>query len=301
MYGSSFEIKTLQHLRARISYSLRTDKSVCRQDFSHTNRPTPSNQKAKMSTEDDEMLAAAALWAGGGGDASDSDGGIEPSALPSSADAEAAAPKPATPPAPAQSRSSNKKQKKAKKKEKAAAPSKANNGTEEDEWLTPDSVTYSVHITQLPYEATVREVRSLFEESGCTITSTRFVYGRDTRKGHSEQSFRGVAFCDFSDKTSFDNALKLNKSLFPGHGRRMNVRPTKTREELADIVEKREKMLDEKKFTADRSIKARGDKNKRRHIDSRRNNPGSEKKKIKWAHKKGGDGRRKFSGGKGKS
>lgn len=247
------------------------------------------------------MLAAAALWAGGGGDASDSDGGIEPSALPSSADAEAAAPKPATPPAPAQSRSSNKKQKKAKKKEKAAAPSKANNGTEEDEWLTPDSVTYSVHITQLPYEATVREVRSLFEENGCTITSTRFVYGRDTRKGHSEQSFRGVAFCDFSDKASFDNALKLNKSLFPGHGRRMNVRPTKTREELADIVEKREKMLDEKKFTADRSIKARGDKNKRRHIDSRRNNPGSEKKKSKWAHKKGGDGKRKFSGGKGKS
>ena len=255
-----------------------------------------------MSTEDDEMLAAAALWAGGGGDASDSDGGNEPSALSSSTDAEAAAPKPAPSPAPAQSRSSNKKQKKAKKKkEKAAAPSKANNGTEEDEWLTPDSVTYSVHITQLPYEATVREVRSLFEESGCTITSTRFVYGRDTRKGHSEQSFRGVAFCDFSDKTSFDNALKLNKSLFPGHGRRMNVRPTKTREELADIVEKREKMLDEKKFTADRSIKARGDKNKRRHIDSRRNNPGSEKKKSKWAHKKGGDGKRKFSGGKGKS
>jgi len=196
-----------------------------------------------------------------------------------------------------------KKSKKAKKKkeEKAAAPNKDNNGAQEDEWLTPDSVTYSVHITQLPYEATVREVRSLFEESGCTITSTRFVYGRDTRKGHSEQSFRGVAFCDFSDKKSFDNALKLDKTTFPGHGRRMNVRPTKTHEELADIVEKREKMLEEKKFTADRSIKARGDKNKRRHIDSRRNNPGSGKKKSKWAHKKGGDGKRKFSGGNGKS
>ena len=134
-----------------------------------------------MSTEDDEMLAAAALWAGGGGDASDSDGGNEPSALPSFADAKAVAPKPG------QSKSSHKKQKKAKKKkeEKAAAPNKDNNGAQEDEWLTPDSVTYSVHITQLPYEATVREVRSLFEESGCTITSTRFVYGRDTRKGHS--------------------------------------------------------------------------------------------------------------------
>ena len=255
-----------------------------------------------MSTEDDEMLAAAALWAGGGGDALDSDRGNEPSASPSSADTEAEAPKPATSPAPAQSSSSNKKLKKAKKKKvKAAAPSKANNGTHEDEWLTPDAVTYSVHITQLPYEATVREVRSLFEESGCTITSTRFVYGRDTRKGHSEQSFRGVAFCDFSDKKSFDNALKLDKTTFPGHGRRMNVRPTKTHEELADIVEKREKMLEEKKFTADRSIKARGDKNKRRHIDSRRNNPGSGKKKSKWAHKKGGDGKRKFSGGNGKS
>lgn len=38
----------------------------------------------------------------------------------------------------------------------------------------------------------------------------------------------------------------------------MNVRPTKTHKELADIVEKREKMLEEKKFTADRSIQARG-------------------------------------------
>ena len=44
-------------------------------------------------------------------------------------------------------------------------------------------------------------------------------------------------------------------------------------------------------------IEARGDKNKRRHIESRKNNPDSRKKKSKWAHKKGGDGKRKFSGG----
>ena len=234
-----------------------------------------------MSTEDDEMLAAAALWAGGGGDDSDSDGGSQSSPT-SPASAEAA--KPSTKPTP---QSSNKK---AKNK---ATP----NNSAEDEWLTPDSVTYSVHITQLPYEATVREVREVFEKSGCTITSTRFVYGRDTRKGHSEQSFRGVAFCDFPDKRSFDNALKLHMTQFPGHGRRMNVRPTKTHKELADIVEKREKMLEEKKFTADRSIQARGDKNKRRHIESRKNNPDS-RKKSKWAHKKGGVGKQKFSGGK---
>ena len=238
-----------------------------------------------MSNEDDEMLAAAALWAGGGGDDSDSDGGSE--SLPSSP-ASAEAETPSANPTP---QSSNKKAKKAKNK---AMP----NNSAEDEWLTPDSVTYSVHITQLPYEATVREVREVFEKSGCTITSTRFVYGRDTRKGHSEQSFRGVAFCDFPDKRSFDNALKLDKTQFPGHGRRMNVRPTKTHKELADIVEKREKMLEEKKFTADRSIQARGDKNKRRHIESRKNNPDSRKKKSKWAHKKGGNGKRKFSGGK---
>ena len=240
-----------------------------------------------MPTEDDEMLAAAALWAGGGGDDSDSDGGSQSSPTsPASAEAE-------TPSAKQTPQSSNKKAKKAKKAKKKVTPSKST----EDEWLTPDSVTYSVHITQLPYEATVREVREVFEKSGCTITSTRFVYGRDTRKGHSEQSFRGVAFCDFPDKRSFDNALKLHMTQFPGHGRRMNVRPTKTHKELADIVEKREKMLEEKKFTADRSIQARGDKNKRRHIESRKNNPDSRKKKSKWAHKKGGDGKRKFSGG----
>ena len=238
-----------------------------------------------MSTEDDEMLAAAALWAGGGGDDSDSDGGNNPSQSPKSAEA-------GTPSAKKTPQSSKKKQQK-KAKKKATS-----NKSTEDGWLTPDSVTYSVHITQLPYEATVREVRDLFEKSGCNITSTRFVYGRDTRKGHSEQSFRGVAFCDFPDKRSFDNALKLDKTQFPGHGRRMNVRPTKTHKELADIVEKREKMLEEKKFTADRSIQARGDKNKRRHIESRRNNSDSSKKKSKWAHKKGGDGKRKFSGGK---
>jgi hypothetical protein len=244
-----------------------------------------------MSTEDDEMMAAAALWAGGSGREvdSDSDGGSEPSpSSPASSGAQAGAT------TSTKSQSSSKPKQKRTEKKNAASTTRS-----KEEWLTPDSVVYSVHITQLPYEATVREVRSLFEKRGCNITSTRFVYGRDTRKGHSEQSFRGVAFCDFSDKVSFDNALKLDKTQFPNHGRRINVRPTKTQEQLADIVERREKMLEEKKFTADRSIKARGDKNKRRHIESRKNNlDNHKKKKSKWAHKKGGGGNRKFSGGK---
>lgn len=107
-----------------------------------------------MSTEDDEMLAAAALWAGGGGDDSDSDGGNDPSpSFPASAEAET----PSAKPTPHTSSNSKKKQKKAAKKN--ATPDKST----EDEWLTPDSVTYSVHITQLPYDAKVREVREIFE------------------------------------------------------------------------------------------------------------------------------------------
>lgn len=216
-----------------------------------------SEKKKRKRDEDDDMLAAAAAWAEGGG------GGDSPDDSDDNHHDGPASPAAAEP--------------KHTKRSKHA----------EDQWLTPDSITYSVHLTQLPYEAKVREVRSVFEKQKCVITSLRFCYGqRDARNG-GERPFKGVAFCDFADKASLDRALELDKTIFPGYSRRMNVRPTKTKEELAAIVEKRDKMLEGKKYQAGRSEKWKsGEKKKRRHIEARRKQNPEGKKKQKWGKKK---------------
>ena len=62
-------------------------------------------------------------------------------------------------------------------------------------------------------------------------------------------SFRGVAFVDVKDEDSFGKALALHNEKGPG-GRKVQVRPTKTTAELADIVRKRESFLVNKKKEA---------------------------------------------------
>ena len=223
-------------------------------------------KKRKRNEDDDAMLAAVAAWAerdgGEGDDAPD--------------DSTAAV-------------TDNVKGIKNERRTGASNQQNASNKTTidtEDQWLTPESITYSVHITQLPYEADVREVRLVFEKAGCVVTSIRFCYGqRDARNG-GERPFKGVAFCDFADKASLDKALDLDKTMFPGSSRRMNVRPTKTKEELATIVEKREKMLEDKNYKADRSEKWKSvEKRKRRHIEARKHNPGGKKKQKRRKNK----------------
>lgn len=162
-----------------------------------------------------------------------------------------------------------------------------------DEWLTTETKVYSVHITQLPYEASVREVRSAFEKKGCVVTSIRFVYGRDEkRKG--ERSFRGVAFIDVADESSFKLALELDKTLLPRHGRRMNVRPTKTKKELAAIVERTTERLASRKI--DKNAPSKGNKVHRRRQEARKRQSESGKEK-KWS----GKAKRRHHGGKGRS
>ena len=101
----------------------------------------------------------------------------------------------------------------------------------------------SLHITQLPYDTNELDLRRLFAEQGCRISSIRLVYDRDE---HGRKTlFRGVAFVDLLDLDSYESAIKLNRKCTI-RGRKLNVRPTRTKQELSDIVERTQKLVQEK-------------------------------------------------------
>lgn len=101
----------------------------------------------------------------------------------------------------------------------------------------PTDKIFSLHLTQLSYEANEYEIRTVFAEAGCLISSIRLVYdGIGT-----ERTFRGVAFLDVCDELSYKKALSLNRRMLLG--RKMNVRPTKTKEELTDIVARTKELV----------------------------------------------------------
>jgi RNA recognition motif-containing protein len=99
------------------------------------------------------------------------------------------------------------------------------------------SETYSLHLTQLSFDAKEYDIRQLFEKRGCLLSSVRLVYDRF----EGAKLFRGVAFIDVSDKTSYEKALALDRAVFLG--RKINVRPTKTHQELADIVARKKELI----------------------------------------------------------
>jgi hypothetical protein len=101
---------------------------------------------------------------------------------------------------------------------------------------------YSLHLKNVPYDASQGDVRFAFGEKGCNVTSVRLVYDRDQSTG--ERNFRGVVFIDFADEKSYNLGLKEfhNKS-FLGKGRRISVRPTRTKSELSDIVRRTEEKV----------------------------------------------------------
>mmetsp|Transcript_18513 Transcript_18513/g.27442 ORF Transcript_18513/g.27442 Transcript_18513/m.27442 type:complete len:270 (-) Transcript_18513:32-841(-) len=100
---------------------------------------------------------------------------------------------------------------------------------------------FSLHLTNLPFDAVEYDIRSFFEGKGCLITSTRLVYDRALDAG---KAFRGVAFIDVADEKSYETALALTRSVF--QGRKINIRPTRTKEELADIVSRTKDLVAEK-------------------------------------------------------
>jgi RNA recognition motif-containing protein len=104
----------------------------------------------------------------------------------------------------------------------------------------------SLHITQIPFECTELDIRSHFAAKGCAVRSVRMVYDEIGGKG---KQFRGVAFCDVADEQSYELALKvIHRSRLLG--RKINVRPTRTREELSNIVERTKEIVTERKKLA---------------------------------------------------
>ncbi|GFH53770.1 hypothetical protein CTEN210_10246 [Chaetoceros tenuissimus] len=130
---------------------------------------------------------------------------------------------------------------------------------------------YSLHITNLPYHVQKHDIEEAFKNKGCDIISTRLVYNyhvsrrtyKDERRGDkqvtNENGFTGVAFIDVRDEKSYKLALSMDKTVLgdddneekgKGRGwrrRKMNVRPTKTQKELADIVKNTKQKVQEQK------------------------------------------------------
>jgi RNA recognition motif-containing protein len=102
---------------------------------------------------------------------------------------------------------------------------------------------YSLHVTQLSYNATEDDIRQHFFQAGCIgIQAIRLVYDFSQKNA---KKFRGVAFVDLSDVQSYEYALqKLHGSLLLS--RKINVRPVKSKVELANIVQQTRTIVSEK-------------------------------------------------------
>ena len=120
---------------------------------------------------------------------------------------------------------------------------------------------YSLHMTQLPYDANEWDIRQVLSQNGCgdeydefgtsnsTISSIRLVYDRDSQG--RKTLFRGVAFVDFTTIEAYKTALSLHHKV-KLRGRKLNLRPTKTKNELAQIVSQTQALIEEAKMQQQR-------------------------------------------------
>jgi len=107
---------------------------------------------------------------------------------------------------------------------------------------TRTATTYSLHLKNIPYDASQSDIRFAFLEKRCNVTSVRLVYDRDQKTG--EKHFRGVAFVDLADEESYQRGItEFHNKAFLGKGRRVSVRPTRTKSELSDIVRRTEEKV----------------------------------------------------------
>ena len=102
---------------------------------------------------------------------------------------------------------------------------------------------YSVHITQLDYDCKEWELRQFLQSFVTDICSIRLVYDRNStttsHNGPQQRTFRGVAFCDVASEESYRILLnKVHHQPFQSSSK-INVRPTKTKQELQKIVQER--------------------------------------------------------------
>ena len=134
--------------------------------------------------------------------------------------------------------------------------------------------SFSLHISQLPFDTTEWELRQFFvQHAGCTFSAVRLVYDAGI---DNKQVFRGVAFAECATKAAYQAALKLHQSARI-KGRRINVRPTKSKAELATIVQQRNELVEQKlqtlllkrKQNADDNIDTTNDRNKEKRVHKR--------------------------------
>ena len=174
--------------------------------------------------DDDELLLAASAWASaqdegsGSNNEEDQDDDLSPP----------------------------KKLKEKKEKVDAAGPTEYDNKNQAADvknlyCSSPPQNNYSLHLKNVPYDASQGDIRFAFGEKGCNVTSVRLVYDRDQSTG--ERHFRGVAFVDLADEKSYKMGLEFHNKSFLGKGRRVNVRPTRTKSELSDIVRRTEEKV----------------------------------------------------------
>ncbi len=135
------------------------------------------------------------------------------------------------------------------------------------------SKNWSVHVTQLSYEANMPSIRKLFTDQKCNVQSIRLVYDKQTQK------FRGVAFVDFKDESSMQLGLKLNMKSWKG--RKINVRPTKSKQELADIVQKRNELIANLPHNTGSSTNDKSTSSLSKQSNSTSSTPHSQKKNSK--------------------
>ena len=235
--------------------------------------------------EDDELLmAAAGQWAATAAD----DSGEEESS-----------------PKKSKKSKKNKKQKKEKKEKKskdklpessdAASIEKVEAAPLKTEQQNATPRVFSLHLTKVPYEATQHDIRCAFGEKGCYVTSVRVVYDHNPSTG--EKKSRGVAFVDLADEASYKRGLELHGTKFLGKKHNINVRPTRTKGELSEIVRKTQEKVavliarSKEKAREERLNNPEPDdtpeKKRKRGDNNKSNDDGIQNKKIKKDKRKG--------------
>lgn len=143
----------------------------------------------------------------------------------------------------------------------------------DDPWMSTKSTkteiasqkrpSLSIHLTQVPFDSNQSSIRLALEQHSCSVQSVRMVYDyaheddrrhnrrhcrRQTqtnpKKSTMKRLFRGVAFVDLQDEASYHRALSLHRTAFlGGNGRLVNVRPTMSKTEIADIAHRTQEIL----------------------------------------------------------
>ena len=171
-------------------------------------------------------------------------------------------------------------------KNNAKPSSKKQKQIEDKKNNTTSRKDFSLHITQLHFDTTEWELRQFFVQyAGCSFSQVRMVYDQGV---DGKPVFRGVAFGECSNEAQYKAALQLHQSPHRLHGRRINVRPVRTKAELADLVAQRNELVQAKleSLLQKRQKKNESDEEDNKDQDKSFSNTKSKRSKgVSLAHK----------------